>query len=339
MTTAYNVAIIGATGIVGSTTLSILEERNFPIGQLHLLASERSAGETRLFNGKPIIIEDLATFDFSKTTLSFFCAGNDISAQYAEKAASLGNIVIDKSSHYRYDTDIPLVVPEVNEASIAQFRNKNIIANPNCNTIPLVVALKPIYDQVGITRINVVTYQSVSGGGKEAMVELSEQTHQIMEGKPIHPKIFPQQIAFNVLPHIDSFQANGYTREEMKIVWEMRKIFNDDAIAINPTAVRVPVYCGHSAAVHLETHQRLSAADALAILNTAPGVKVISGDHPYPTPVKDAAGKDAVYVGRIREDLSHTHGLNFWIVTDNLRKGAALNGIQIAEKLVAHYLS
>ncbi len=337
MKDSYNIAIVGATGIVGTTALTILEERNFPIKDLYLLASARSVGETRNFKGQAHNIENLADFDFTKTDICFFCAGNDISAEYAPKATALGNIVLDKSSHFRYQNDIPLVVPEVNEQEIAAFKNHRIIANPNCNTIPIAVALKPIYDAVGITRMNVATYQSVSGTGKDAVVELAEQSVQVLDEEPVQSRIYPQQIAFNVLPHIDEFEENGYTREEMKIVWEMHKIFNDKTIAINPTTVRVPVFCGHSAAVHIETQDKISALKALELLQKAPGVKVITGAYPYPTPIS-AAGKDEVFVGRIREDLSHPFGLNLWIVADNLRKGAALNAIQVAEKLIGSYL-
>ncbi len=335
---SYNVAIVGATGVVGSTILSILEERKFPINKIFLLASSRSAGEKRTFKGESHTIEDISQFDFSQTTLCFFCTGNDISAEYAPKAAAAGNIVLDKSSHFRYETNVPLVVPEVNEHAISGYRETNIIANPNCNTIPIVVALKPIYDAVGLARINIATYQSVSGTGKDAITELTEQTTQILNKQPINPKVYPQQIAFNVLPHIDHFEENGYTREEMKIVWEMQKIFNDDSIAINPTAVRVPVFCGHSAAVHIETKDKITTQQAISLLENAPGVKLITGKFPYPTPVLDASGNDFVYVGRVRDDLSHPLGLNLWVVADNLRKGAALNAVQVAEKLVRFYL-
>ncbi|MDR3491168.1 MAG: aspartate-semialdehyde dehydrogenase [Gammaproteobacteria bacterium] len=338
MKESYNVAIVGATGIVGTTALSILEERNFPIKNIYLLASSRSVGETRNFKGQTLKIEELSQFDFAQTDICFFCVSNEISAEYAPKAAALGNVVIDKSSHFRYQSDIPLIVPEVNESEISAFKNHRIIANPNCNTIPIAVALKPIYDAVGIARMNVATYQSVSGTGKEAVAELAEQSVQVLDESPVTTHVYPQQIAFNVLPHIDQFEKNGYTREEMKIVWEMQKIFNDYTIAINPTTVRVPVFCGHSAAVHIETNNKITAAQALKLLKAAPGVKVITGTFPYPTPVKDAAGKDDVFVGRIREDLSHPLGLNLWIVADNLRKGAALNAIQVAEKLIGSYL-
>jgi aspartate-semialdehyde dehydrogenase len=334
----YSIAIIGATGIVGATTLSILAERNFPVDKLFLLASGRSSGELRTFKGKSYVIEDLAEFDFSQTQLCFFCAGNDISAEYAPKAAKLGNVIFDKSSHYRYERDVPLVVPEVNAHQLATYQATRIIANPNCNTIPIAVALKPIYDRVGIARINVATYQSVSGSGKDAIAELTQQTKQTLDDQTPVPKVYPQQIAFNVLPHIDEFEANGYTREEMKIVWEMQKIYGDQTIAINPTTVRVPVYVGHSAAVHLETKDKITAAQATQLLKDFAGLEVIEGAFPYPTPLKDAAGNDSVYVGRIREDLSHPFGLNLWVVTDNLRKGASLNAIQTAELLIGQYL-
>ncbi|OGT53289.1 MAG: aspartate-semialdehyde dehydrogenase [Gammaproteobacteria bacterium RIFCSPHIGHO2_12_FULL_42_13] len=334
----YAVAIVGATGLVGSVTLSLLAERHFPVKKLHLLASDRSAGEIRQFQGETHTIQPLSGFDFNQTDICFFCAGNEIAEAYAERAAASGNVVLDKSAYFRYDDEVPLVIPEVNVGALAYYHKKHIIANPNCNTIPIAVALKPIYDAVGISRINIATYQSVSGSGKEAITELLEQTKQRLEGLPIHPKVYPQQIAFNVLPHIDKFHENGYTWEEMKIVLEMRKIFNDNALAINPTTVRVPVFYGHAAAVHLETDDKITAQQAMTLLENAPGVKLITGQHPYPTPATDAEGNDFVYVGRIREDISHERGLNIWVVADNLRKGAALNAIQVAEELVKNYL-
>ncbi len=334
----YNVAIVGVTGIVGTTTLSILEERQFPINKLYLLASERSVGDALEFNGKTHYVEDLASFDFQQTELCFFCTNNEISARYVPEATKAGNVVIDKSSHYRYDNDVPLIVPEVNAEALKKFRKKNIIANPNCSVIPVVVALKPIYDAVGITRMNVATYQSVSGSGKEAVSELAEQTALLLNGKPIKPKVYSQQIAFNVLPHCDELQENGYTREEMKMVLETQKILNDKKIQVNPTAVRVPVFFGHSAAVHLETKEKISLKDALDLLSGAPGIKLTTGKHQYPTPVSNATGSDEVYVGRVREDFSHKKGLNLWVVADNLRKGAALNAVQVAELLIKDYL-
>ncbi len=334
----YSIVIAGATGLVGTTLLSLLEERNFPIKNLYLTASNQSAGKEITFQGKTHRITDLAEFDFSQSNIAFFCVGNDLASQYIPKAAASGNVVIDKSFFYRNNNDVPLIVPEVNSDAVAGFRKMNIIASPNCNTIPIAVALKPIYDAVGISRMNISTYQSVSGTGKEAIAELSEQTRQLLDKQNIQPKVYPQQIAFNVLPHIDEFLDNGYTREEMKIVWELQKIFDDKNLLINPTTVRVPVFCGHAASVHIETKNKLSAEHAIKLLERAPGVKLMSGAYPYPTPARDAAGKDDVYVGRIRNDISHDHGLNLWVVADNLRKGAALNAIQIAEHLIKNHL-
>jgi len=336
--TDHSITIVGATGLVGTTLLSLLEERKFPFKDLYLVASQQSAGKEITFKGKQHRIHDLATFDFSLSSIAFFCVGNDLAAQYIPAAAAAGNVVIDKSYFYRNHNDVPLIVPEVNIDTLADFRKMNIIANPNCNTIPIAVGLKPIYDAVGIERMNISTYQSVSGTGKEAIAELAEQTRQLLDKQQIHPKVYSQQIAFNVLPHIDDFQDNGYTREEMKIVWEMQKIFNDKNLLVNPTAVRVPVYCGHAASVHIETRDKLTAEQAMNLLAHAPGVKLMTGAYPYPTPVLDAAGKDDVYVGRIRKDISHDKGLNLWIVADNLRKGAALNAIQIAEHLIKIHL-
>lgn len=341
MTSGYNIAIIGATGIVGSTLLSILEERKFPVGKLYLVASHRSAGEICDFAGKPIMVQDLEHFDFSKTQLSFFCAGNAVSAEYAPKAAALGNIVIDKSSCFRYDADVPLIVPEVNPDHLVAYKKKNIIASPNCSTTPVAVALKPIHDAVGIARISVATYQSVSGSGKKGVSELAEQTSHLLNGKSVKPTLYSRQIAFNIIPVCDELQENGYTKEEMKIVWEIHKMFNDDSIAITPTAVRVPVFYGHSAAVHVETKEKIQLNKVIALLSKSPGIKLMSGTgkHPYPTPVNEATGHDDVYVGRLREDLFIPNGINLWVVTDNLRKGAALNAVQIAESLIEkHFL-
>jgi aspartate-semialdehyde dehydrogenase len=315
-----------------------LQEQGVAAHHLHLVASKQSAGGKINYAQQDLIIHDLAEFDFSKTKIAFFCVGNDLAAQYAPVAAKAGNVVIDKSYYYRKNDDVPLIVPEVNPDAIAGYKKLNIIASPNCNTIPIAVGLKPIYDAVGIVRMNVATYQSVSGTGKDAVTELTNQTRQVLAHEAVQASVYPQQIAFNVLPHIDEFLENGYTREEMKIVWEMRKIYNDPALAINPTAVRVPVYYGHSAAVHIETRDKLTAQQAEQLLESAPGVHLVTGQYPYPTPVADAAGKDKVYVGRVREDISHERGLNFWIVADNLRKGAALNALQIANQLVKNYL-
>ena len=336
----FDVAVVGASGLVGETIVSILQDRKFPVGKLYLLASSRSAGKKIEFNKSHLRIEDLSTFDFSKVQIALFSAGGSISAEYAPKAAEAGAIVIDNTSYFRNDDDVPLVIPEVNPAAVAGYTQRNIIANPNCSTIQMLVALKPIYDAVGIERINVATYQAVSGTGKDAMEELAGQTANLLNMREIENKVYPKQIAFNVLPHIDMFQDNGYTREEMKMVWETQKILEDDDILVNPTAVRVPVFYGHSEAVHIETRDKISASSARELLKKAPGVRVMDEQKPggYPTPVTESAGKDPVYVGRIREDISHPRGLDLWVVADNVRKGAALNTVQIAEILVKDYL-
>jgi aspartate-semialdehyde dehydrogenase len=334
--TKYDIAVLGATGVVGEAMLNILAERQFPVRKVYALASKRSAGNSVLFKNQPILVENVADFDFSKVQIALFSAGADVSAKYAPIAAKQGCIVIDNTSQFRYDADVPLVVPEVNPEAIAEFRNRNIIANPNCSTIQMVVALKPIYDAAGITRINVATYQSVSGSGKEGVTELVEQTTKLLSGEPIDKNIYRKQIAFNVLPDIDALQDNGYTKEEMKMVWETRKIFADESIMVNPTAVRVPVFYGHSEAVHIETRDKISVSEVKKLLREAPGIILMSDD--YPTPVTEASQHDGVFVGRIREDISHPKGLDLWVVSDNVRKGAALNAVQIAEILIQKYL-
>ena len=336
----FDVAIVGATGAVGETLLEVLEQRKFPVGELYLLASERSAGSRRQFAGRSLMVENLADFDFSKVQIGLFSAGGSISAEFAPKAAAAGCVVVDNTSHFRNDDDKPLVVPEVNPHAIAQYVDTNIIANPNCSTIQMLVALKPLHDAARITRINVCSYQAVSGTGKVAMEELASQTAALLNAKNIETSVYPRQIAFNVLPQIGSFMDNGYTQEEMKMVWETRKILEDPGIAVNPTTVRVPVFYGHSEACHIETETKLSVTEARSLLQAAPGVSVIDEheDGAYPTAVTDAAGSDAVFVGRIREDISHPSGLNMWIVSDNVRKGAATNSVQIAELLAEQYL-
>ena len=328
----YDVAIVGASGAVGEALIEILAEREFPVGELYLLASERSAGKRIQFRGKSIMITRLDEFDFSQVQIGLFSAGGDISAEYAPKAAAAGCIVIDNTSCFRYEDDIPLIVPEVNPGQLDQYKNRNIIANPNCSTIQMVVALKPIHDAVGIARINVCTYQAVSGAGAGGINELAGQTANLLNAREIEAAVMPRQIAFNAIPQIDKFQDNGYTKEEMKMVWETRKILEDDSIQVNPTCVRIPVFFGHSEAVHIETVQPITVADAKALLEKAPGVKIFD-DPDYPTPVEHAAGDDGVFVGRIRKDISHELGLNLWVVSDNVRKGAALNSVQIAELL------
>jgi aspartate-semialdehyde dehydrogenase len=340
MSKTYNVAVLGATGAVGETMLSLLDERGFPVGEVHALASSRSAGNKIAFKDTELTVKDVAEFDFSQVQIGLFSAGASVSAVYGPIAAAAGCVVIDNTSQFRYDDNIPLVVPEVNPHDIALHKSKGIIANPNCSTIQMLVALKPIYDAVGIERINVCTYQAVSGTGLKAIDELAQQTTQLLSGKPITPKVYPKQIAFNVLPQIDVFMENGYTKEEMKMVWETRKIMGDDRIEVNPTAVRVPVFYGHSEAVHIETREKISSDQALELLRKAPGVIVVDDRQPggYPTAVTEGAGNDPVYVGRVREDISHPRGLNLWVVSDNVRKGAALNSLQIAEVLIKDYL-
>jgi aspartate-semialdehyde dehydrogenase len=309
-----NIAIAGATGAVGEAMREILEEREFPVDQLFLLASERSVGTRLGFRGHNIAVQNLATFDFSQVQIALFSAGGSVSAEAAPRAAAAGCVVIDNTSRFRRTEGIPLVVPEVNPQRIADYTHSHIIANPNCSTIQLVVALKPIYDAVGIARINVATYQAVSGAGRKGI----------------------EQIGFNAIPHIGDFEDNGYTNEEMKMVWETRKILEDDSIMVNPTCVRIPVFYGHSEAVNIETRGKLTAAEAKALLAAAPGITLMDthADAGYPTPIPDAAGTNAVFVGRVREDISHPNGLNLWIVSDNVRKGAALNSVQIAEALL-----
>ncbi len=334
------VAVVGATGVVGQTILQVMHERKFPAKEVIPLASAKSVGKMVSYGFEELEVEDLAKFDFKGIDIALFSAGGEISKQYAPIAAQAGCVVIDNTSCFRYEDDIPLVVPEVNPHAIAQYKKRGIIANPNCSTIQMVVALKPIYDAVGIERINVATYQAVSGTGQKAIRELIDQLSALLNGRSIPPEVYPHQIAFNVIPQIDEFQENGYTKEEMKMVWETRKIFEDDTILVNPTAVRVPVIYGHSEAIHLELKAPLQVADAKALLEKAPGVIVF--DEPekkqYPMPLVHATGHDEVYVGRIRQDISHPRGLNLWVVADNTRKGAATNAVQIAEILHQNHL-
>ncbi|SBV36329.1 Aspartate-semialdehyde dehydrogenase [uncultured Stenotrophomonas sp.] len=332
----FHVAVVGATGAVGQTMLAILAERDFPVAKLSVLASARSAGNTIEFNGEKITVEDLTTFDPAGVEIALFSAGGGISKEYAPKFAAAGAVVIDNSSAFRYDDDVPLVVSEVNPEA-AKNRPRGIIANPNCSTMQLMPVLAPIHREYGIERVNVATYQSVSGAGQSGMEELGRQTAQLLGFQEIEPGKFPVQIAFNLIPHIDEFLDNGFTKEEMKLVWETRKILGDDSIQVNPTAVRVPVFYGHSEAVNIETKTKIGVEQARELLAAAPGVKVVDERKAggYPTPVTHASGTDPVYVGRIREDFSHPRGLNLWVVADNIRKGAALNAVQLAE-LVAN---
>ena len=334
----YNVAVVGATGAVGEAMMEILEKRKFPVNNVFPLASERSAGSRLQFNGKSLVVQDLSTFDFSQAQIGLFSAGGSVSEYYAPKAAAAGCVVIDNTSHFRRDDDIPLVVPEVNAGRVKDYSDRNIIANPNCSTIQMLVALKPIYDAVGISRINVSTYQAVSGSGKRGVEELAHQTARLLNANPIETDVFPKQIGFNAIPHIGDFQDNGFTLEEMKMIWETQKIFEDDEIQVNPTCVRIPVFYGHSEAVHIETREKITVRKAAQLLKEFPGIKLIDEwvDGGYPTAVSDSAGTDSVFVGRIREDLHLDTGLDLWVVSDNVRKGAALNSIQIAEVLIKH---
>ncbi len=336
----YNIAVVGATGAVGEVLIEILEERNFPIKNLYPLASEKSAGKTVMYKNKPVVVGNLAEFDFSVVQIGLFSAGGNISAEFAPKAAAAGCIVIDNTSHFRRDIDIPLVIPEVNPRKISEYSNRNIVANPNCSTIQMLLALKPIHDAVGIKRVNVSTYQAVSGSGKAAVSELAKQTAELLNGRDAECAVYPRQIAFNAIPHIDSFLDNGYTKEEMKMNWETRKILDDEDIMLSATCVRIPVFYGHSEAVQVETREPISEARARELLAEAKGVVVMDKreDGGYPTAVHEATGKDPVYVGRIREDISIANGLNMWVVSDNIRKGAALNSVQIAEELIKSYL-
>ena len=332
----FKVAVVGATGAVGEALLEILAERKFPAKEVVALASEKSVGKEVAFGRRKLVAQDLAAFDFAGTDFALFSAGAKVSAVHAPRAAAAGAVVVDNTSQFRYDDDVPLVVSEVNPHAIAK-RPRGIIANPNCSTMQMLVALAPIHRAAGIERINVATYQSVSGAGRSGLEELGRQTAQLLNFQSIKPTKFPLQIAFNAIPHIDDFQPNGYTKEEMKVVWETRKILESPGIQVNPTAVRVPVFFGHSEAVHIETREKITAEAARALLEQAPGIVVVDERKPggYPTPVTHAAGKDPVFVGRIREDISHPRGLDLWIVADNLRKGAALNAVQIAELLAA----
>ncbi|MDD9868543.1 MAG: aspartate-semialdehyde dehydrogenase [Gammaproteobacteria bacterium] len=336
-----NVAVVGATGAVGATMRRVLEERDFPVARLHLLASARSAGAALDFRGRKVAVADLEAFDFAGVDIALFSAGAAVSERHAPRAAAAGCVVVDNTSHFRRDDDIPLVVPEVNPEALAHYANRGIVANPNCSTIQMVVALKPLHDRFRITRINVATYQAVSGAGRRAVEEMLAQTRALLDGKPATGDMYPKRIAFNALPQIDVFLDNGYTREEMKMVWETRKIFGDDAIRVNPTTVRVPVVHGHSEAVHIECERDVDLGEARAALASAAGVTLMDErrDGGYPTAATDADGSDDVFVGRLRKDISHPRGLDLWVVSDNLRKGAATNSVQIAEHLLREHLA
>ncbi len=335
MTKKYNVAVVGATGAVGEVMLSILKERKFPIDKIYALASSRSTHKTVQYGGRTLKVQDLDKFDFNQVDIALFSAGGSVSAKYAPIAGKTGCVVIDNTSHFRRDEDIPLVVPEVNPEALKDYKPRNIIANPNCSTIQMLVALAPIHKAVGIKRINVATYQAVSGAGASGVDELAKQTAALLSFQDIKADAFSKEIAFNVIPQIDTFQENGYTREEMKMVWETQKIL-DKSIKVNPTCVRVPVFYGHSEAVHLETEKNITAQEVTTLLSSAKGVEIVDDIDKlsFPTPKETSSGKDAVFVGRIRKDISCDNGINLWVVSDNIRKGAALNSIQIAEEMI-----
>ena len=336
----FNIAVAGATGAVGNQMISCLEERNFPIKSIKFLASSRSVGRKLKYKGRNIAVEELTENSFKGIDIALFSAGGGTSEKFSPYAANDGCVVIDNSSAWRMDPEVPLVVPEVNPHAVAQFRNKGIIANPNCSTIQMVVPLHPLHQEYGIKRIVVSTYQAVSGTGKKAIDELDSQTRAILNFKEHENKVYPHTIAFNCLPHIDVFLENGYTKEEMKMVHETRKILEDDTIGVTATTVRVPVFFGHSESINIETKKKVSALEVRALLERAPGVKVV--DNPlnniYPLAI-DAAGQDLTLVGRIRDDESIENGINMWVVADNIRKGAATNAVQIAEILTKEYLS
>ena len=335
----YNVAVVGATGAVGNEMVAILGERNFPVAQLKLLASTRGAGTKMEFKGKSYTVEVLDENSFAGVDIGLFSAGGSVSEKFAPIAGKAGCVAIDNTSAFRMDPEVPLVVPEVNAHAIAQYPKKNIIANPNCSTIQMVVVLKPIHDVARIKRVVVSTYQAVSGTGKRAIKELESQVFAIYNQQEIKKEVYPHQIAFNCLPHIDVFLDNGYTKEEMKMVNETKKIMEDNAIGVTATTVRVPVFYGHSESVNIETEKKLKADEARKILSKAPGVVVVDDPKKFEYPLAIyAAGKDETFVGRIREDESIPNGINMWIVSDNIRKGAALNAVQIAEILIQKYL-
>jgi len=336
----YNLAVVGATGAVGKTMLDILVGRKFPVKEVFAVASARSAGDFIEFSGQQIEVHDLDKFDFGDIDIALFSPGSSVSKIHAPRAAGSGCVVIDNTSQFRLNPDIPLIIPEVNPESIKDYTKRNIIANPNCSTIQMLLALKPLHDFSPIKRVVAATYQAVSGTGTNAIEELRLQSAQILDNQPTKPVVYPKQIAFNALPQIDTFLDNGFTREEMKMHDETRKILNDNSIMVSATAVRIPVFYGHSEAVLIETQRSISPDKARQLLGAAPGVKVVDDpkNSQYPTAVDDAAGNDTISVGRIRTDISNPNGLWLWIVGDNLRKGAALNSVQIAELLIKNGL-
>ena len=340
MSKKYNIAVVGATGVVGQMIVKILMEREFPINNLHLLASKKSDGKKINIGGKDFEVKVLEGFDFKNIDIAIFSAGSDISENYASVATKNNTIVIDNTSYFRYEENIPLIVPEVNSDKISQYKETGIIANPNCSTIQMLVAIKPIHDICKIKRINVCTYQAVSGTGNSAINELKDQIHAYVNNKKLVNNVYSKQIAFNVIPHIDKFMENGYTKEEMKMIWETKKIL-DSNIEVNPTAVRVPVFFGHSEAVHLELEKKISADKVKNILAAENSGVILIDEHKdggYPCAANECEDSNNVYVGRVREDISSDYGINMWVVSNNIRKGAAYNSVQIAEILIKDYI-
>ena len=340
MTKKYNIAVVGATGAVGMMMTQVLLEKNFPIDNLYLLASNKSEGKKINILNQEFTVESLDGFNFSNVDIALFSAGSDVSEKYAKEATNKNTIVIDNTSFFRYDESIPLIVPEINPDQIGNYKSSGIIANPNCSTIQMLVAIKPIHDMCNIKRINVCTYQAVSGTGNDAIKELNDQVNAYVNKKEIIYEVYPKQIAFNVIPQIDKFMKNGYTKEEMKMVWETKKIM-DDKIEVNPTTVRVPVFYGHSEAVHLELEKKITAGDAKKLLSAKGNGVILIDEHTdggYPCAANECENSNEVYVGRVREDISCANGLNMWVVSNNIRKGAAYNSIQIAELLIKDYI-
>jgi aspartate-semialdehyde dehydrogenase len=337
MSEVFNIAVVGITSLVGEAVLSLLGERELPLGEVYALESGEVGTNRVPFKETYLQPQEVAVFDFSQVDVAIFCGGDAVSAEYVPKATAAGCIVVDDSSCFRLDDDVPLVVPEVNPEAIAQFEQRRIIANPNSCATLMSLVLKPIVDAVGIDRVNVVTFQSASGCDKAGVEELAQQSTALFNMNPIKAKVFGKQIAFNVLPQIGELQENGYTHEEMKLLQETQKILTNEEVSVNATTVRVPVFHGHAMALHVETNKKMSADEATLRLTQQEGVEVLEGD--YPTPVTEASGQDSVFVGRIREDLSHSNGLDLWVVADNVRKGAALNSVQIVEILIKDYLS
>jgi len=340
MTKKYNIAVVGATGAVGMMMTQVLLEKNFPIDNLYLLASNKSEGKKINILNQEFTVESLDGFNFSNVDIALFSAGSDVSEKYAKEATNKNTIVIDNTSFFRYDESIPLIVPEINPDQIGNYKSSGIIANPNCSTIQMLVAIKPIHDMCNIKRINVCTYQAVSGTGNDAIKELNDQVNAYVNKKEIISEVYPKQIAFNVIPQIDKFMKNGYTKEEMKMVWETKKIM-DDKIEVNPTTVRVPVFYGHSEAVHLELEKKITAGDAKKLLSAKGNGVILIDEHTdggYPCAANECENSNEVYVGRVREDISCANGLNMWVVSNNIRKGAAYNSVQIAELLIKDYI-